>query len=93
MNLVTMSGATPVAVQGVVDLCASTAEPTRKYLSCEETAGYLGGLNARTVARWAREGYLPAIPIGEGKRRLWRFLQADLDGWMEARKQGGMLAA
>jgi predicted site-specific integrase-resolvase len=42
------------------------------FLNAEQAAQFLGGLNARTVTRWAREGYLPAYPIGEGKRRLWR---------------------
>jgi len=65
----------------------------RRYLTCEQAAQYLGGLNGRTVARWAREGYLPAIPLGEGKKRLWRFLQTDLDAWMNGRRQGGQVAA
>lgn len=65
----------------------------RRYLTCEEAAEFLGGLNARTVSRWAREGYIPAIPLGEGKKRLWRFLQDDLDAWMQRRKQGGTFVA
>jgi len=66
---------------------------TTRFLTAEQAAGYLGGLNARTVTRWAREGYLPSYPIGEGKRRLWRFLSADLEAWMLARRQGGQNAA
>ncbi len=54
----------------------------------EEAAEYLGGLNSRTVTRWAREGYLPSYPIGEGKRRLWRFLESDLEDWMLSRRTG-----
>jgi excisionase family DNA binding protein len=61
---------------------------SKKYLTSEEAAEYLGGLNHRTVTRWAQEGYIPAIPIGEGKRRLWRFLVADLDHWMLSRRTG-----
>lgn len=61
----------------------------RRFLSPAEAAEFLGGLNARTLVRWAREGYVPAFPIGEGKRRLWRFLESDLDSWMAARWQGG----
>ena len=57
-----------------------------RYINAEQAARYLGGLNSRTVSRWAREGYLPAIPIGEGKLRLWRFVEADLDSWMEHRR-------
>lgn len=65
------------------------SQPTaKKFLPADEAAEYLGGLNSRTLTRWAREGYIPAIPIGEGKRRLWRFLTADLDAWMAARKTG-----
>lgn len=41
-----------------------------RFLDVEQAAEFLGGLNSRTVTRWAREGYLPAYPIGEGKRRL-----------------------
>lgn len=61
---------------------------SRRFLDPEEAAAYLGGLNARTVTRWAREGYLPAFPIGEGKRRLWRFLEGDLEAWMANRRTG-----
>lgn len=59
-----------------------------KFLTPEQAAQYLGGLNSRTVTRWAREGYLPSYPIGEGKRRLWRFLEHDLERWMLARRTG-----
>jgi excisionase family DNA binding protein len=65
----------------------------RKFLDPAEAANYLGGLNPRTVTRWAREGCLPSYPIGEGKRRLWRFLRADLEEWMLARRQGGQNAS
>jgi excisionase family DNA binding protein len=61
---------------------------TRRFLTSDEAADYLGGLNSRTVTRWAREGYLPAIPVGEGKRRLWRFLESDLELWMVSRRTG-----
>ena len=60
----------------------------RRYLSPVEAAQFLGGLNVRTVVRWAREGYLPSYPLGEGKRRLWRFLENDLEAWMLSRRTG-----
>lgn len=60
----------------------------RRFLTPDEAAEYLGGLNSRTVTRWAREGYLPAFPVGEGKRRLWRFLESDLEQWMLLRRTG-----
>jgi hypothetical protein len=60
----------------------------QRFLDPEQAAMFLGGLNSRTVTRWAREGYLPAYPIGEGKRRLWRFLERDLERWMLSRRTG-----
>lgn len=73
----------------------SEREPTGDgqagFLTAHQAAAYLGGLNHRTVTRWAREGYIPAIPIGEGKRRLWRFVTSDLHAWMLARRQHGQM--
>jgi len=59
-----------------------------RFLTALEASEFLGGLNSRTVTRWAREGYLPSYPIGEGKRRLWRFLENDLERWMLSRRTG-----
>jgi len=67
---------------------ASDETRVRRFLTADEASAFLGGLNSRTVTRWAREGYLPAYPIGEGKRRLWRFLREDLERWILARRQG-----
>jgi Helix-turn-helix domain len=64
---------------------ATNPTPTtesRRYLDAVQACAYLGGLNSRTLTRFAREGYVPAYPIGEGKRRLWKFLEGDLDEWM-----------
>lgn len=69
-------------------ICASTETGNRRFLTSDEAAEFLGGLNSRTVTRWAREGYLPAFPVGEGKRRLWRFLECDLEKWMLVRRTG-----
>lgn len=75
-----------MAEPGVIGDIAASAE---RFIDAEEASRFLGGLNSRTVVRWAREGYLPAYPIGEGKRRLWRFLEADLEAWMLARRSDG----
>jgi excisionase family DNA binding protein len=68
------------------EVAATLVRP--RFLDAEQAAVFLGGLNSRTVTRWAREGYLPAYPIGEGKRRLWRFLETDLERWMLSRGTG-----
>ncbi len=64
-----------------------------QFLDAEEAAAFLGDLNSRTITRWAREGYLPAYPIGEGKRRLWRFRVCDLERWMLSRMTGRLASA
>lgn len=70
-------------------ICAAADETrNRRFLTADEASEFLGGLNSRTLTRWAREGYLPAFPIGEGKRRLWRFLESDLEQWMLSRRTG-----
>ena len=45
-------------------------EASRRFLTPVEASAFLGGLNSRTVTRWAREGYLPAFPVGEGTAAL-----------------------
>lgn len=69
----------------IADISASG----ERFIDAEEASRFLGDLNSRTVVRWAREGYLPAYPIGEGRRRLWRFLETDLEAWMLARRSDG----
>lgn len=61
-------------------------DSSASFLNAEQAAQFLGGLHIRTVTRWAREGYLPAYPIGEGKRRIWRYLRHDLAEWMLGRR-------
>lgn len=53
-------------------------------LTPKDAAAYLG-LDEKTVTRWARQGYLPAHPLGEGKRKFWRFFQHELDKWLAAK--------
>ncbi|MHB1675897.1 MAG: helix-turn-helix domain-containing protein [Acidobacteriaceae bacterium] len=47
-------------------------------------AAYLG-LDVKTVTRWARQGYLPAHPLGTGKRKFWRFFASELQEWLAAK--------
>jgi len=55
-----------------------------KPLTPVGAAQYLG-LDVKTITRWARQGYLPAHPLGEGKRKFWRFLVSELAAWLTAR--------
>jgi excisionase family DNA binding protein len=58
--------------------------PASHPLTPSQAADYLG-LDVKTITRWARQGYLPAHPLGEGKRRFWRFLEAELSEWLSAK--------
>jgi excisionase family DNA binding protein len=52
-----------------------------------DQAAALLQMDARTLVKWARQGYVPSHPLGEGKRRLWRFFEDELLRWVTA--QGG----
>jgi predicted site-specific integrase-resolvase len=39
-------------------------------------------LDEKTITRWARKGYLPGHPLGEGKRKFWRFIESELSDWL-----------
>src|SRR5437764_234656 len=62
----------------------STALPREYFVDAAEAAKFLG-LNHRTLMKMAREGSVPAHPIGDGARKLWRFLLSELDEWLRAR--------
>lgn len=63
-------------------------EPPNKsskyFLNADEAAQVLR-MDSRTLVRWARLGQVPAHPMGEGRRRLWRFIEAELICWLEER--------
>lgn len=58
-----------------------------RLLDAEEAAQILR-MDRRTLISWARLGYVPAHPLGEGKRKLWRFLEHELLAWIEAQESG-----
>ena len=54
-----------------------------QILTPDEAATLLQ-MDARTLVKWARQGYVPSHPLGEGKRRLWRFFEDELLRWVNA---------
>ena len=56
--------------------------PTRRRLMTAVEAASLLNMDHRTLIRWARAGYVPAHPLGEGRRRIWRFFEDDLLAWV-----------
>jgi excisionase family DNA binding protein len=61
---------------------------TNQLLDPQEAAEVLK-MDSRTLVRWARNGYVPAHPLGGGKRKLWRFLEHELLDWVEAQGKPG----
>ena len=74
----------PITLEGFVD-----ADEAGKFLS----------LNRRRILDLARAGKLPAHPIGEGARRLWRFRLSELAAaisstgkpWFSSRQRTSMV--
>ena len=50
------------------------AAQSRRILTPQIAAAVLG-CDDKTITRWARMGYLPAHPIGQGKKKYWRFFE------------------
>ena len=50
-------------------LADQTDSPDR-FLTAEEAAEFLGGINPRTLVRWAREGQVPALRALEDKTEM-----------------------
>jgi predicted site-specific integrase-resolvase len=48
-----------------------------RLLDAREAAAILR-MDSRTLVRWARLGQVPSHTMGEGRRKLWRFLEHEL---------------
>lgn len=58
--------------------------PLEPFVGAME-AGKFVQLHPATLQRLAREGSLPAHPVGNGLRRHWRFRLSELQAWLSAR--------
>jgi excisionase family DNA binding protein len=56
-----------------------------EYFVDDVEIGQMLGIHHRTVQQMARDGNLPAYPLGGGKRKTWRFLRSQIHEWMQAR--------
>jgi excisionase family DNA binding protein len=77
-------GSVASSAAGRVTAAPASARTPEHYVDAEQAAGFLD-IHRRTVLQMARDGAIPAHPLGEGKRKLWRFLLSELDGWMRSR--------
>jgi len=85
----------PNAKKGVVQLeaiivvgreasAAGASTPVEYFVDDTEIARMLG-IHHRTVQQMARDGVIPAYPLGEGRRKTWRFLRPEIHEWMQSR--------
>jgi excisionase family DNA binding protein len=63
---------------------SSPGQTPEPYVDAAEAAQFFS-INRRTVMQMARQGNIPAHPVGEGRRHSWRFLLSELDSWMRNR--------
>ena len=52
------------------------------WLSVDEIAAHLGGVNPGTVYKWIERKKLPAHKVG----RLWKFQVSEVNDWVRAGK-------
>ena len=62
-----------------------TIEP---YIEAGRAADYLS-MSRKTLLKKARTGRLPAHPIGDGRKKMWRFRISELDHWMQTEVTSG----
>lgn len=55
-----------------------------RFVGADEAAIVLG-VNSKTLQRWSRQGIVPAHPMGEGRRKYWRYLISELEAWLRER--------
>ena len=81
-----MKPATSATLHVMPTAAAPSPEP---YVGPDEAAAFLC-IPRLTAIRMARAGKLPAHPMGDGRRRMWRFKLSELDRHMQ---QSGITSA
>jgi hypothetical protein len=61
------------------------ANPEPEPFVDAEEAGEFLRLRPRRVLELARQGVIPAYPLGQGKRRVWRFCLSEIAEAVRAR--------
>ena len=58
----------------------------RTFLTVAEAASEIG-VHPETIRRWCRDGHIPALKFGTGRRGHWRIRRTDWDEWVVAQIQ------
>jgi len=66
----------------------STVPALEPYIEAAQAAAYLS-MSRKTLLKKARAGRLPGHPLGEGRRKMWRFRLSELDRWMQTEVTSG----
>jgi len=53
------------------------------FVDAGRAANFLA-MSRKTLLSMSRKGYLPAHPIGQGSRKIWRFRLSELSRWIES---------
>jgi excisionase family DNA binding protein len=72
------------SVAGTATTAPASPRTPEYYEDAGEAAKFLR-IQRRTLLKMARDGVIPAHPLGDGRRKLWRFLLSELDEWMRDR--------
>lgn len=57
----------------------------KRILNCKQVARMLR-VGKSTVYLWAQQGYLPAVKVRQGERKVtWRFKEARIEAWLRKR--------
>jgi excisionase family DNA binding protein len=88
MNETVRVGAPGSNAAGTVAPATSLRLTPEYYVDAGEAAKFLR-ICRRAALQMARDGVIPAHPLGNGKRKQWRFLLSELDDWMRSRVNSG----
>jgi len=58
------------------------------FVDADQAAEFLS-IDRQTVICWARKPIIPAHPLGEGRRKVWRFRLSELSNWAGSKVQSG----
>ncbi len=72
----------------MVNLPLGVVPATEAYIEAGRAADYLS-MSRKTLLKKARAGRLPAHPIGDGRKKMWRFRISELDHWMQTEVTSG----
>lgn len=66
----------------MIDASLGIVPGSEPYIEAGRAAAYLS-MSRKTLLKKARAGRLPAHPIGDGRKKMWRFRISELDCWMQ----------